>query len=81
MYKIESHIPIPDKLHSGGPKKKYPFDKMKVGDSFIVECSKELSKKVSASLKNATRRLHGPQFITKYVEEKEAFGVRIWRIQ
>ena len=80
MYKIEKGIPIPNKLHGGGPKKKYPFDEMVVGDSFFVSCKKEDSRKLCATLKNSTQRLPNTKFTTVYVKEEKKAGVRIWRI-
>ncbi len=76
-YEIEKGIPIPNQ-YRGGTKRKYPFNDMEVGDSFLVLCSKKRSKNVSASLKGSTRRTKDMSFITRYISTEG--GVRIWRI-
>lgn len=42
-YKITNKIPVPKKQASGGRSLKYPWDKMKVGDSFSKKTKKGLS--------------------------------------
>ncbi len=76
-YKIEEGIPIPLQ-YRGGSKKKYPFDDMEIGDSFLVTCIKGKVKSVSASLIGSTRRVPHKSFTTRYIKEEK--GVRIWRI-
>lgn len=76
-YKIEKGILIPPHYH-GGAKQKYPFDKMQLGDSFLVLCEKEKAKDVSATLKGSSRRMYPMIFTTRYMSGDG--GVRIWRI-
>ena len=77
-YKIEKGIPITHKPNVGGGKKKYPFEDMEIGDSFLVPCKKEKAQSVSSTLMGATKREHPKKFTTHY--NLEEGGVRIWRI-
>ena len=76
-YEIEEGIPIPPQ-YRGGAKPKYPFKDMKKGDSFLVLCSKDKVKYLSASLMGSTKRISHMTFTTRYLSEEE--GIRIWRI-
>lgn len=76
-YKIEKGILIPPH-YRGGAKRKYPFDEMQMGDSFLVLCEKEKAKDVSATLKGSSKRMYPTLFTTRYISEEG--GVRIWRI-
>lgn len=71
---IESGVPVPPRA-SGAGESKYPFNDMKVGDSFFAPaCS-------SQALSNATRAYkmtHAPG--SKWTTRKEGDGVRVWRI-
>jgi hypothetical protein len=75
MYKIEKDIPLKE------PKKSdYPFQKMEVGDSFLIEAEKSEFKKHRAALFTAIYRLNtkaGDQIkiTTRTVED----GLRVWR--
>lgn len=72
--KIEKGVPIPHRRGSG-PTEKYPFSKMKIGDSFLVQGDKDSSAiRVTASA--AGRRLK----FTFTVHRGED-GYRIWRIK
>jgi len=73
MFEIEKDIPIPKNR-----RRKYPFDKMKVGDSFYVKDERDPSNIVSS--------LCGCVRIKRYADKKfrtqiENGGVRIWRIE
>ena len=80
--KIEKHVPIPTNYNSGHRERKYPTDKMDVGDSFaisVVDKTKEQIGKLRISLLASARfaRTKG-KFITHYDKEKQE--VRCWRI-
>ena len=68
-YKIETGVPLPRLKNT----RKYPFDKMKVGDSFFVPNGK------IGTIGNAVfmwnREHRDSQFISRSVEG----GVRVWR--
>jgi len=70
MIQIESNVPMPSKYRS-----KFPFEEMKVGDSFLVE-----SERQRVSAKNAAgfyAAKHGGKFVSRKVEG----GYRIWRTE
>ena len=75
--KIEKDIPIP-KIRSNS---KYPFDRMEVGDSFLVEMeSYSLSKHSSISscaISWAIRNNKDAKFSCRRVKN----GIRLWRIK
>ena len=65
---IEKNVPIPEPR-----RRKYPFSKMKIGDSFFIE---DTSAKVRASASSYGKRLNR-EFITR----REGNGVRCWRVK
>jgi len=71
MYKIEKNIPAP------GPApqsiRKYPFDKMQIGDSFFVPGGNQNS--IATSATNQLNR-YGRRYTTRKMDG----GVRVWRI-
>lgn len=75
--KVERGIPVPKRSRRGKPR--YPWDKMRVGDSFLVECPKNEAIKAQNTVSScgaAWARKHGGQFTTRAVDG----GVRVWRI-
>lgn len=73
--KIDKNIPIPLAPNS----RKYPFNEMKVGDSFFVEvASLKRAQMVQANLIGCTRRRKG-KFTTRLC--RNPLGIRIWRIE
>lgn len=75
--KIENNIPIPESLLKSKSARKYPFDKMVIGDSFLFSESKDFN-----SLNNArstcTRysKILKMTFKATYVDS----GIRVFRI-
>jgi len=72
MYKIEKNIKPP-------VKKKYPFEKMEVDDSFFVPTEKDDKPRVATNVcsSSRTQKGKGKIFTTRIVEG----GVRCWRIK
>jgi len=70
--KVDKHIPIPSGVWKGRPRK-YPFNKMEVGDSFFT---KNPRANVAAAARMHGRR-HGVKFASKVTKK----GCRIWRIE
>lgn len=66
-YEIEKGIKVPTKAHS-----KYPFDKMKVGDSFLVPAEQQNHARVTAYAYAKRNNI-------KIVVRKVDGGFRIWR--
>jgi len=83
MLKIETGIPV--KNQKGRPHS-YPFEKMKVGDSFFVEVGKEENAKyaqtkfATLARRYAIRYLVNGKFCTSIDEKQGKLGVRVWRI-
>jgi len=68
--KIERGIPLPE--HSPNGYGKYPFDELKVGESFLMDKMKR------AGLSSMWNRHKPKKFISRAVSETE---VRVWRIE
>lgn len=75
--KIEKGIDIPEK--KVGKKRKYPFDKMEVGDSFLYDKEK-YSRKVLNKL-NTCARVYGKSRDVKFSFRKQGDFLRCWRIK
>lgn len=74
MIKIDKKVPLP--LRRSGRKSIYPFDSMRVGDSFEVSLTDRPSVTTSAKAW-AKRKGNNAKFTTSAVGNK----VRIWRIE
>lgn len=72
MIPIDKGIPIPARRR-GGKRQSYPFDLMKVGDSFFFAGS---GSSVEAAASQYGKK-HGMKFAARYVDG----GVRVWRIK
>lgn len=74
-YKIEKRIPLPPNAASSI--KKYPFDKLEIGDSFFVPLQNGKSPSgLFASISQAKKRLNINLFSAKVKG-----GHRVWRIE
>jgi hypothetical protein len=75
MIKIDKGIPIP--RHRKGPKPKYPFAQMSIGDSFFAAAS---ANTLSSSSYQHTTRIGG-KFSMRATVEDGVTGYRVWRIE
>jgi hypothetical protein len=79
MYNIESSIPEPQEVKPVKPRK-YPFDKMNPGDSFLIKCDPSdktrARRNVYSAMKTFVARYHPDWFFIVRVNKD---GVRIWR--
>lgn len=76
--KIETNIPLPENY---APIKKYPFEDMKVGDSFYVEytCHGNIGQIRSAMTKACK---DDKRFISRSTKkDDEVVGMRVWRVE
>ena len=71
MYRLESHLPIPESRP--GPKTRYPFGTMAVGESFLVD------RDAAYRARNAVNAYKGKHPGWNYTARLEADGLRIWR--
>lgn len=76
-YKIEKGIPIP----KVGRTRKYPFQEMEIGDSFLYD--KEFSRENMTLISNAARAWsnkgnYGYKFTVHKTEDNK---IRIWRVK
>lgn len=74
MFKIEKNIKVPFKTKGPGRPKKYPFDQMKPGDSFLVPLEKKISIRQRVCHKNKISKY---KFITRAVKD----GIRVWCLE
>ena len=70
MIKIEKNVSLPQ------IKNKYPWDKMKVGDSFAVDKAA-----INNLHSNANYYLKKTKLKWKFTMRKNGDGVRVWRIK
>ena len=74
MFEIERGIPIPEnKRHS-----EYPWSKLEVGDSFVVEGDKKTAKSLRVTGWDYGRRHRPFKIIVRQETDKT---VRVWRVQ
>lgn len=74
-YRIDQGVPMP-RPQTGRPK--YPFRKMEVGDSFLVECEDGDSGSVMNGLTSCIRwATYKTGF--KFAQRMVRGGVRVWR--
>lgn len=77
-YKVDKGIPMERKKHVFA---RFPFDKMKIGDSFFVPKEDQNPEGVGASIysaANSYNRFHGTKI--RVSTRKQEGGVRVWRI-
>lgn len=74
MIKIEKGVPITRRRHGKGGESKYPFEKLEIGDSFLL--TNKTTNAFAASVTYWSRRLK-----RKFISRKVEGGVRVWRIK
>jgi hypothetical protein len=74
VIELEQSVPIP-RTQIGTPK--YPFAKMKPGDSFLAPGDRKACINVRNAAVNFGKR-HGMRFATRIVR---GTGVRVWRVE
>ena len=81
-YAIEQGVPIPsrDDMPRSGPKPKYPWRSMQVGDSFAVPYAPNLYRAIRRAAENQ-RQTSGTRFRVLAVEEGDEKRIRAWRIE
>ena len=81
MYKIDTHIPIPEDV-TRGRRAVYPFADMNVGYSFLVPFGDDPEKKVAQRVHSAMAQFHRRDTNSnrRFALRTEALGVRVWRI-
>ena len=78
-FKIEKDIPIPPARRSS--KRKYPFNKMQIGESILIEGDRKKLRKASCAAQVYGKR-NSKKFISRLLEKDgEFFGVRLWRVE
>ena len=75
MYEIEKGVPLPE-LNGANQPIKYPWEKLAVGDSFLVPAGTVQRSSVHAATARANRAHPDRRFITRAVDG----GTRVWRI-
>jgi hypothetical protein len=77
--KIDKKVPVPKANSRTGRPVKYPFDKLKVGDSFFIKGNPKLKHSIYSCLNayNANRA----DIKIEITIRSEDNGVRVWRIK
>lgn len=81
IVEIAKNVPVPPVTHAG-PKRKYPFNEMAVGDSLSFDSEETFHKARRAATLYAKR--HGVVFTSRkgYQDgEKTGLGGSIWRVE
>tara|TARA_R100001086_G_scaffold236180_1_gene159522 strand:- start:218 stop:493 length:276 start_codon:yes stop_codon:yes gene_type:complete len=88
-FKLTSNIPVPTDFRS--TELKYPFEDMKVGDSFFIapeyedETVKRLSNRIAQARQSYQKRCikqgNEVRFTQRMWVEEEVAGCRIWRVE
>lgn len=79
MFKVEKKVPVPKSLEYS-ERNTYPFEDMKVGDSFFVPEEDITPSKVRAAVWNYARN-NGVRFRTHQLSKKGVKGIRVWRTE
>jgi hypothetical protein len=83
--KIDRNIPMPSARGGGGVMStKYPWAKMKIGDSFIFPNTKEgmqRTQRYAGSVAAVAGYRLGTKYATRVVKENGRSIVRVWRIK
>jgi hypothetical protein len=79
-FAIESGIPIPSNS-SGGRPIKYPWAKMRVGDSFFVAFANRHKTSLATIASVASKRLRPKRFIGRSCTCGGVQGLRVWRVE
>ena len=74
MIKINKGVKMPPRGYGIGAPPKYPWLKMKIGDSFLVVGKLQKSMGTQATM---TGKRHNRKFTTRKVDG----GVRVWRVE
>ena len=72
--KIDKNIPMPNSGKKNVERSKYPFSRMKVGDSFFAPCKMWT---ISASVGKYNKALAPKRFSARSIDG----GVRVWRVK
>lgn len=80
---VESGVPMPDP--NPGRRSKYPWARMKVGDSFVVrfesrEQAKARQGSIRSSAANAAKQ-YQHRYTLRVIEENGLPAIRVWRTQ
>lgn len=78
-YKVDKKIPLPRKKVD---LTRFPFDKMKMGDSFLIPVKDQPRDKARASVFTAVKSFNTHNSKTHKISTRnEKGGLRIWRIK
>ena len=76
-FKIDRNVPVPD---SRKRTPKYPFHKVKVGESFTVRVSRDIAEDTIRSLRSAASRYGRVYKMTFRVHRMSETEARCWRV-
>lgn len=71
-YEIEKNVPLPPRAS----KRKYPFDSMEVGDSFLAPVEERQNVARAVTIENQKA---GARFSVRTMKDRS--GIRVWRTE
>ena len=78
--KIDSNVPLPDRIAKRVTIGPLPLSDLNVGDSILVECSADEVERVLHSVRVRLSRFAQSNKGYKFSSTKDKKGVRIWRV-
>lgn len=83
MFTIEKNIPVTAPTGARGPRSKYPWPQLEVGDSFAMptngNAKSDRRRLLAAALSYAKKT--GTRFVAGYESQGETNFVRVWRVE
>lgn len=79
--KIDSNVPLPDRIAKRVTIGPLPLKDLSVGDSILVECSADESERVLHSVRVRISRFQQKNKGFKFSSSRDKKGVRIWRVK
>lgn len=77
MFQLTQSVPVPEDTGRRGRRRKYPFHKMDIGDSFTVGQSRRDEQNLRQAVTNHRRRGGEGVFTVRRIGNEE---VRCWRV-
>lgn len=79
--KIDSNVPLPDRIAKRVTIGPLPLKELAVGDSILVECSADETDRVLHSVRVRLSRFQQKNKGMRFSSSTDKKGVRIWRVK
>ena len=80
-YEISKEFAIPGDYIKKSKPRKYPFERMNIGDSFLIEEYSSSKMRSALSSAYAYRKIHNKPDFEVVARKTDDGGIRIWRIK